>query len=234
MFIVFIRTIILYTLVVIVMRLMGKRQIGELQPYELVITIMISDLAALPMQDTRLPLILGIIPIITLLLLKNILSQLQLKSQLARKIIDGEPSVLIHNNKINYKALKRQQINIDELMEELRLSGYFDLSEIQYAILENNGQLSILPASSSNNSNSNNSSNTSSNNQPPDLPKILVSDGHINNNSLTKIGKDREWIENILKNHNINSINEVLLAMYDTKGKFVYQLYDEYEEGDKK
>lgn len=234
MFIVFIRTIILYTLVVIVMRLMGKRQIGELQPYELVITIMISDLAALPMQDTRLPLILGIIPIITLLLLKNILSQLQLKSQLARKIIDGEPSVLIHNNKINYKALKRQQINIDELMEELRLSGYFDLSEIQYAILENNGQLSILPASP-NNSNSNTSSNASSNsNKPPDLPKILVSDGHINNNSLTKMGKDKEWIENILKNYNINSINEVLLAMYDTKGKFIYQLYDEYEQGDKK
>ena len=234
MFIVFIRTIILYTLVVIVMRLMGKRQIGELQPYELVITIMISDLAALPMQDTRLPLILGIIPIITLLLLKNILSQLQLKSQVARKIIDGEPSVLIHNNKINYKALKRQQINIDELMEELRLSGYFDLSEIQYAILENNGQLSILPASP-NNSNSNTSSNASSNsNKPPDLPKILVSDGHINNNSLTKMGKDKEWIENILKNYNINSINEVLLAMYDTKGKFIYQLYDEYEQGDKK
>lgn len=235
MFIVFIRTIILYTLVVIVMRLMGKRQIGELQPYEFVITIMISDLAALPMQDTRLPLILGIIPIITLLLLKNALSQLQLKSQLARKIIDGEPSVLIHNNKINYKALKRQQINIDELMEELRLSGYFDLSEIQYAILENNGQLSILPASSSNNSNSNTSSNASSNSdQTPDLPKILVSDGHININSLTKMEKDKEWIENILKNHNINSINEVLLAMYDTKGKFIYQLYDEYEQGDKK
>jgi len=89
MFIVFIRTTILYTLVVVVMRLMGKRQIGELQPYEFVITIMISDLAALPMQDTRFPLLLGIIPIITLLLLKNILSLLQLKSQYLRKIIDG-------------------------------------------------------------------------------------------------------------------------------------------------
>lgn len=149
MFIVFIRTAILYSLVVIVMRLMGKRQIGELQPYEFVITIMISDLAALPMQDTKFPLLLGIIPIITLLLMKTLLSQLQLKSQFARKIIDGEPTILIFKGKINFLGIKKQQINIDELMEEIRLSGYFDLNEIQYAILENNGQLSILPTSQS-------------------------------------------------------------------------------------
>lgn len=251
MFIVFIRTAILYTLVVIVMRLMGKRQIGELQPYEFVITIMISDLAALPMQDTRLPLLLGVIPIVTLLLMKNILSQVQLKSQFARRIIDGEPSILIYNSKINYTALKKQQINIDEIMEELRLAGYFDLDEIQYAILENNGQMSILPVSQSNSgsgssnqssgsiSNSNNStssssgssssSNNSSSSTPPQLPKILVSDGRINKNSLTTLGKDKTWVERVLKNHGIDSIDKVLIAMYDTKGKFKYQLYDEYE-----
>lgn len=154
MFIVLIRTIILYSLVILVMRLMGKRQIGELQPYEFVITIMISDLAALPMQDTRLPLILGIIPIITLLFIKTILTQLQLKSQLARKILEGEPVILVHKGKINMKALSKQQINLDELMEELRLAGYFDLNEIEYAILENNGQLSFLTSSSSTSSSS--------------------------------------------------------------------------------
>lgn len=244
MFIVFIRTAILYSLVVIVMRLMGKRQIGQLQPYEFVITIMISDLAALPMQDTRFPLLLGIIPIITLLLMKTLLSQIQLKSQYARKFIDGEPTILIYKSKLNYNALKKQQINIDELMEEIRLAGYFDLSEIQYAILENNGQLSILPSSSSSsgaeqpNSNdicgsrpakrSSNSSN-SSNNKEPILPKILVVDGKVNNNSLTTLNKDKEFIEKILKNHNIDSIDKVLLALYDTKGKFQYQLYDDYE-----
>ena len=148
------------------MRLMGKRQIGELQPYEFVITIMISDLAALPMQDTRLPLILGIIPIITLLFIKTILTQLQLKSQFTRKVLEGEPCILVCKGKINYQALKRQQINLDELMEELRLAGYFDLNEIQYAILENNGQLSFLTSQSS--SSSGGSSNTScdSNTQP--------------------------------------------------------------------
>ena len=120
-----------------------------MQPYEFVITIMISDLAALPMQDTRLPLILGIIPIVTLLFIKTVLTQLQLKSQFTRKILEGEPCILVCKGKINYQALKKQQINLDELMEELRLAGYFDLNEIQYAILENNGQLSFLTSQSS-------------------------------------------------------------------------------------
>ena len=288
MFIVLIRTIFLYFLVILVMRLMGKRQIGELQPYEFVITIMISDLAALPMQDTRLPLILDIIPIITLLFIKTILTQLQLKSQFTRKILEGEPCILVCKGKINYKALKKQQINLDELMEELRLAGYFDLNEIEYAILENNGQLSFLTSQSSSssasvdtscssntqplssgsepqastqsntqNTNSNasgsesssknnkksnstgssgsNSSSSSSNSnssgnsnstQVPRLPIIYVLDGHVNNNALTTSGKNKVWIEHELKKHHINSIKDVLIAMIDTQGKFVYQLYD--------
>lgn len=288
MFIVLIRTIFLYFLVILVMRLMGKRQIGELQPYEFVITIMISDLAALPMQDTRLPLILGIIPIITLLFIKTILTQLQLKSQFTRKILEGEPCILVCKGKINYKALKKQQINLDELMEELRLAGYFDLNEIEYAILENNGQLSFLTSqsspssasvdtscssntqplssgsepqastqsntqntnsnasggesssknnkksnstgssgsnSSSSSSNSNSSGNSNST-QVPRLPIIYVLDGHVNNNALTTSGKNKVWIEHELKKHHINSIKDVLIAMIDTQGKFVYQLYD--------
>ena len=245
MFIVFIRTAILYTLVVAVMRIMGKRQIGELQPYEFVITIMISDLASLPMQDTRYPLLLGVIPIITLLFMKTGLSQIQLKSQYARKIVDGEPCIVVCKGKIDYEVIKKQQLHIDELLEELRLAGYFDLDEIQYAILENNGQLSILPTSSgssgsnpsaqnskaevSSNENINSSKNSSNENLQPYLPKILITDGRININSLTSMNKDKDWINNILENHNIDSIDKVLIAMYDTKGKFKYQLYDKYE-----
>ncbi|SFD15057.1 DUF421 domain-containing protein [Clostridium uliginosum] len=229
MFIVFIRTTILYSLVVLVMRLMGKRQIGELQPYEFVITIMISDLAALPMQDSRLPLLLGIIPIITLLFLKTILTLIQLKSQEARKIIDGEPCILIYKGKINYDALKKQQINLDELLEELRIANYFNLEEIQYAILENGGQLSVLPKNYNSNSQSSSTSENTSKTKEVQLPKILVSDGKINKSSLSRMGKDEKWILNVLKNHNINSINEVLIALYDTEGNFKYQLYDEFE-----
>ena len=232
MFIVLIRTIILYSLVILVMRLMGKRQIGELQPYEFVITIMISDLAALPMQDTRLPLILGIIPIITLLFVKTVLTQLQLKCQFTRKVLEGEPAILICKGKINYSALKRQQINLDELMEELRLAGYFDLAEIQYAILENNGQLSFLTVNNTSNEKeprSSDANNTTNNNtsktEDPRLPVIYVLDGHVNKNALTTSGKDKAWIENELKKHSINSIKDVLIAMIDTNGKFTYQLY---------
>lgn len=234
MFIVCIRTAILYILVVIVMRLMGKRQIGELQPYEFVITIMISDLASLPMQDSRLPLLLGIIPILTLLLLKILLSQLQLKCQFARRVVEGEPSILIYKSKINYNALKSQQINIDELMEEMRLSGYFNLDDITYAILETNGHISFFPSEPSTNSEGSKSSNDQSNNTEIYLPKILVSDGKINKNPLTKIDKDKNWIISVLHKHGIDDVKKVLIAMYDTSGKFKYQLFDKYEKKEKK
>lgn len=237
MIIVCIRTTLLYSLVVLTMRLMGKRQIGELQPYEFVITIMISDLASLPMQDQRYPLLQGIVPIVTLLFLKTLITLLELKFQSARNILDGSPSILIYNGKINYEALKKQQLNLDELFEELRLAKCFNLDEIQYAILENSGQLSILPknynsssgsSDSSCNSSSNNSSNTS--NTKVVFPKILVADGKINKNSITSPNKSEEWIMNVLKNHGINSIDNILIAMYDTQGKFKVQYYDDYEE----
>lgn len=251
MFIVLIRTIFLYSLLIFVMRLMGKRQIGELQPYEFVITILISDLVSMPMQDTRLPLILGIIPVITLLFVKTILSYIQLKSQLARRILEGEPCVLICAGKVNYNALKKQQINLDELMEEIRLAGYFDLEEIEYAILENNGQLSFLTTNINSNINIKGSTKAndklndtidSANDIPnnhtvdnyneithPKLPIIYVVDGKINKNSLTTSGKSKEWIEIKLKQYSIDSIDKVLLAMTDTEGRFVYQLHDDYE-----
>lgn len=226
MFVVSIRTAILYLLVVLTMRLMGKRQIGELQPYEFVITIMISDLASLPMQDTRLPLLQGIIPIVTLLFLKTILTQIGLKFQWTRKFVDGEPCILVNKGKINYSTLKKQQLNIDELLEELRLANYFNLDEIQYAILENDGQISILPKDYNKTNSKNNSEKIE-----VKLPKILISDGEINKNSLTSIDKDEKWILDLLKKHNISSIKHVLIALYDTEGNFKFQLFDEYEKG---
>ncbi len=145
MFIVLIRTIILYLLVILSMRLMGKKQIGELEPFELAITIMISELASLPMQDSRIPLLHGIVPILTLLIVQTMLSIVQLKSEKLRSIITGEPSLLIENGKINFKELKNQRFSINDMMEELRLQGYYDLQSVEYAILETSGQLSIIP-----------------------------------------------------------------------------------------
>jgi len=180
------------------------------------------------MQDTRLPLLQGIIPIVTLLFLKTILTQIGLKFQCTRKVVDGEPCILVNKGKINYSTLKKQQLNIDELLEELRLSDYFNLDEIQYAILENDGQISILPVDY-NSSQKSNSQNSTSKQTEVKLPKVLISDGKINNNSLTSINKDEKWILNLLKNHNISSIKHVLIASYDTEGKFKYQLFDKYE-----
>lgn len=235
MFIVLIRTIFLYALVILVIRLMGKRQVGELQPYEFVITIMISDLAALPMQDTRLPLILGIIPIITLLFIKTILSLIQLKSQKARQVLEGEPCILISRGKIRFDALRKQQINLDELMEEIRLAGYFDLSEIEFGILENNGQMSFLTSNSSSNSSSSQNggesqnTNNSQGRKRPQLPVIYVLDGKINKNTLTKSKQDSDWIMKELKKHHVSSIEDVVIAMTDTNGKFIYQLHKDGE-----
>ena len=230
MFIVLLRTVFLYALVILVIRLMGKRQIGELQPYEFVITIMISDLAALPMQDTRLPLILGVIPIITLLFIKTLLSLLQLKSQKARKILEGEPCILIARGKIKFENLKKQQINLDELMEEIRLAGYFDLSEIEYGILENNGQMSFLTSNNNSNSSSNGSNSSSNSNSKPLLPIIYILDGEFNRNALTSSNKSDEWVVKELKKHKVNSIKDVLIAMTDTNGKFIYQLHKDKED----
>lgn len=221
LFIVIIRTIILYTLVVFVMRLMGKRQIGELQPYELAITIMLSDLASLPMQDTRLPLILGIIPIITLLISETIVSEVQLKSPLARKIIDGKPCILIEEGKINAKVLKNQRINLDDLMESIRLSGYFNVQDIQFAILENNGKISIFPKDA-------NSPVTKKDlklqpSPEQNIPIILVVEGKINHNGLKKLNQTEKWLHKYLKSSGVKEINDLYIALINSNGKLYYE-----------
>ncbi|GFZ34378.1 DUF421 domain-containing protein [Clostridium zeae] len=224
MLIVLIRTIILYSVVVLVMRLMGKRQIGELQPYEFVITMMISDLAALPMQDTRLPLLLGVIPIITLLMLKTLLSEIQLKSKIARKVIDGTPCVLIKEGKVNFKSLISQRINIDDLMEELRLSGYFNIKDIQYAILENNGQVSVIPKKALSPATK---EDVKVDEEEDKLPLVLVINGKLDKKALQRANKDSSWLDKMLKKNNVDDIKNVYIAMMDSNAQFFLQKKDD-------
>ena len=141
----FIRTVILYLLVITGLRIMGKRQIGEMQPSELVVAIMISDLAAIPMQEVGIPLMSGIIPILTLIVMEILLSQLSLKNKKFRRLMTGKPNVIIHNGKILKDEMKKIRFNMDDLNEQLRIQGYTGISEINFAILETNGQLSIIP-----------------------------------------------------------------------------------------
>lgn len=218
--VVFIRTLILYTVVVIVMRVMGKRQIGELQPFELVIAIMISELAAVPMQDTGIPLFHGLIPILTLMLLEVLISYITLKSKKLRKIVCGVPSVLIKDGKIMEDEMRRQRFNLSDLMEELRISGYLNISDIEFAIMENSGKLSVIPKSD-------NAPVTRKdlNIKLPEemLPLNIIMDGELNENNLKISGHDMKWLMDRLKENQIESIKDVFVAIIDSNSKFYLQ-----------
>lgn len=221
MFTLIFRTLILYFTSMIALRLMGKRQIGQLQPFELVIAIMISELASLPMQDTRIPLINGIIPVATLLIIQIIVSIIQLKSEKVQELLSGRPSILIENGQINIAELRNQRLNVNDLMEELRLGGYYDFEDIQYAILETSGQLSIIP---------------NCDNEPPTrkdmnikaqqdkLPITLIEDGNLKYDGLKRANKSINWLNSQLENNNIKSYKDVFIGMIDSKSNFYYQL----------
>ena len=142
---IFIRTLIIYVFVLIALRLMGKREIGQLQPYELVVTIMIADLASVPMQDVSIPILQGLIPILALLVGQIIISFLNLKSGIMRRLICGKPTIMIEKGKIVEKSLKEQKYTINGLLTQLRVAGYSNLKNIDYAILETSGAISVIP-----------------------------------------------------------------------------------------
>ncbi|NOV89478.1 uncharacterized membrane protein YcaP (DUF421 family) [Clostridium acetobutylicum] len=202
---------------------MGKRQIGQLQPFELVITIMISELASLPMQDTRIPLIYGIIPIVTLLFLEIVLSVLQLKSEKARIILSGEPTLLIDKGKIDISALKSQRLNINDLMEELRLKNYFNVEDIEYAILETSGQISLIPKTHLTNATK---EDLNLKVKQENVPITIILDGKVNTDNIKYLNKDADWLMKELKKNKIDSPKDVFLALIDSKGKFYYQKYN--------
>lgn len=141
----FFRTILLYLLVVLAIRIMGKSELSELQPYQLVILIMISELASTPMETVEKPFINGIVPIFTLVFLQLVISMLTLKFQSARAIVCGKPSILIQKGQIMTKELKSLRVNINDLIEQLRIKNYHKIEDIEYAILETNGELSVIP-----------------------------------------------------------------------------------------
>ncbi|MCX8129124.1 MAG: DUF421 domain-containing protein [Clostridia bacterium] len=220
MLVVFIRTLILYFIVIIIMRVMGKRQIGQLQPFELVVAIMISELAAVPMQNTGIPLINGIIPILTLLVAQIAMSFISLKSTTARAIICGKPSILIENGKINEKILKKEMYTLNDLLEQLRSKDMSNIADVEFAILETNGQLSIIPKSQKRPVNS---EDLKISTDYEGLPLDLIVDGEINFKNLNRINLTKEWLYGELRNRGISDINSVLFASLDSKGNLYYQ-----------
>lgn len=215
----FLRTVILYSLIIIVIRLMGKRQLGELEPSELVVTILISELAAVPMQDPEVPLLYGVVPMVVLLAMEVIIAFGVMKNIKLRVLMCGKPSILIDNGKIIQSALLKTRVNIDEIIEELRLRGITDLNEVQYAILETNGQMSVIQRPYSMPATRQDMGVSPS---PGALPVCIVNDGHLMEDNLTYSGHDREWLAKVLSEHRVNRIRDVFWLSVDRMGTVVF------------
>lgn len=221
MLVVVIRTLILYASVTAAVRIMGKRQIGEMQPSELVVAIMISDLASVPMQAVDIPLLSGIIPVFTLIVAEVFAAFLSLKSKAIRRIIAGEPSVVIRGGRIDEKELVRQRFNLNDLLEQLRISGYPDISQVEIAVLETNGQLSIIPKAEARNVTVKDLN--LKNAEKETIPFMLISDGKINKAELERSGKSEKWLNQELKKKKISSVKDVFVASLDEDGKLFLQ-----------
>ena len=220
MVIVFIRALVLYLIVVVVMRMMGKRQVAQMQPFELVIMIMIADLAATPMEDTDIPLINGVVPIIALLSIQVLASYFSLKSEGFRDFICGKPSILIHKGRIDQSEMYRLRVNINDLLEALRNKDYFNISDVQYAILETNGQMSIIPKADKRPVET---ADIGIMVKEEELPVTLITDGKLNDNKLKKTGHDKKWLMDQLKKQDIDSIKDVFFASLSSDGSFYIQ-----------
>ena len=209
------RTVILYFLIMTGLRLMGKRQIGELEPSELVLTMMISDLATVPMQDFGIPLLAGVIPILTLLSLSMLLSQLSLLSLRFRELMCGTPSILIRNGKLQQDAMRKNRYTLDELLEQLRGQGYVSVDEVRWAVLENSGQLSILPWARQRPPTAEELGLTP---EEDELPFILINYGRIVRRNLARSGRNEAWLQKELRRTG-HSAGEIFLLTVDGSGK---------------
>ena len=210
-----IRSAILYLLVVTMYRLMGKRQIGELQPSELVLAIMISDIASVPMQSVSTPLVSGIIPIIVVMSIEVILSFISQKNHKLRRIITGTPSLIISEGKMVVSEMERLRFNIDDLFEQLRNNGQFDISHIAFAVLETNGNISIMPKELYRPATAEDVGLAP---QKATFPANIIKDGEVDKAALKRIGKDENWLSAQLRKEKIGKAKDVFLLCADQNG----------------
>ncbi|MBE7022120.1 MAG: DUF421 domain-containing protein [Ruminococcaceae bacterium] len=220
MLVILVRTFILYILVILALRVMGKRQIGQLQPSELVVAMMLSELASIPMESIDVPILLGVIPVITLIIAETTFSFLTLKSRRVRKLLSGSPAILIEKGFVSEEEMRRLRFNIDDLMEELRTAGYANITDVEYAIIESNGALSVIPKSNKRPL------------TPADLnvsvayegvPFLLITDGIVNEKALQTSGHDISWLLEKLNEYNIHDFGDVFIATVDLSGAFFVQ-----------
>ncbi len=216
MSIVLIRSLILYILVIFSVRLMGKRQLGELQPSELVITILISNIATLPLEDTDIPLFLGITPILALVCFEVIVSWLNLVFPKFRKMISGSPKIIIRNGKTDPQILRELRFSVDDLMMSLREKEVFDIEDVQFAIVETTGNISVMKKQMKDTPDRQDFGMKVKNYDPP---QVIVSDGKILPQSLKSMGIADGTVEKILKEIRIK-LSDVFIITVDTQGHF--------------
>ena len=204
------RTFVLYLVLILVVRLMGKRQIGEMEPAEFVVTMLVANLAAIPMQDGGIPLFSGLVPILTVLGLELVLSWATLRSLGFRKALCGKPVILIENGKILQNQLRQTRITLDELMGHLRQKDVLNPQQVQYAILETNGTLSVFPYPEHTPPTA---KDTGVKVKPAQLPVTIIEDGVLLKENLALSGKDEAWVEETLSQHEARVEDTFLLAL---------------------
>ena len=191
----YIRTVIVYLLLIGVVRILGKRQIGQMEPAEFVVTMLVANLASIPMEDTGIPLLAGIIPIVTVLGVELVLSALSLRSLRFRKLLCGKPVILIENGQLLQENLRKTRVTIDELLGHLREKDVLDLRAVQFAILETNGNLSVFPYPKERPASAKDAGIQAGKQY---LPLTIVSDGKLLEENLQKAGKDAAWVARVL------------------------------------
>ena len=192
------RTLFLYLVLIFAVRLMGKRQIGEMEPAEFVVTMLVANLAAIPMQDGAIPLYSGLVPILTVLGMELVLSGLILRSVRLRQLLCGKPVILIDNGKILQENLKSARINLDELTGQLRAKDVLDIRTVQFAILETSGDLSVFPYPKEKPASAKDAGVQATGQH---LPVTVVEDGYLSRENLERAKKDKVWLEKVLSQH---------------------------------
>ncbi len=208
-FIVFLRTIFFYFVIFVIYRIMGKREVGQLGIIDLIVSILIAELVVISIENYKDSVWYSLVPIITLTVLQVILALITMNAPKIRNFLDGNPSVIIKNGILNYKEMVKQKYNLDDLLVQLREKGYRSIEEIEYAILENNGSLSVFP---------------SSKNKTP-FPFPIIIDGEIQEETVKNLHKNNNWVINMLKKKEIN-ISDVFYAFYKDKSIFIIKNSD--------
>ncbi len=209
----YIRTLFLYLVLIFSVRLMGKRQIGEMEPTEFVVTMLVANLAAIPMQDGGIPLLSGLVPILTVLGLELVLSGLVMRSILFRRLFCGKPVILIDNGRILQDNLRRTRITLDELVGHLREKDVLDLKSVQFAILETNGNLSVFPYPKDKPASAKDAGVQA---KPQYLPVTIIEDGYVSRENLRRAGKSRRWLDQVLQERKATQESTWLLTVDDS------------------